>query len=166
MISIPFIANLYKNAKYHNFSAGIIIIDLIAFISYVIFPAGVFYFGDLQMVMGCIIGIRFSLKHIKPSQYYLIHGIIIGIFGALFSAFSMIIFDLITFVDITESLPEDLIVYVGFFLIEALIIGLITGLIIGGYFNYKNKKKNEAKNEKKTEQSSVEEEFYKSLELN
>jgi hypothetical protein len=158
VINIPFIANLYKNAKYHNILAGIITIDLIAFISYVIFPSGLFYFGDLQMLIGCIIGIRFSLKHIKPSQFYLTHGIIIGLFGALFSAFSMMIFDLITFVDINESSLADLIVYIGLFLIEGLIVGLITGLIVGGYFNHKYKEK--------VEQSSAEEEFYKSLELN
>ena len=155
MINIPFIANLYETAREKNILAGLIIIDLIAFVSYMIFPAGIIYLGDLQMFIGCIIGVRFSLKNIKSDQLYIKHGIIVGLGGAILSAFSMSIFDWIIFSGIEEFSPSFFIVIIGFFLIEALIVGLIIGLIVGGYYSYKNKTP--------PEKSSKEEEFYESL---
>ena len=107
------------------------------------------------MFIGCIIGVRFSLKNIKSDQLYIKHGIIVGLGGAILSAFSMSIFDWIIFSGIEEFSPSFFIVIIGFFLIEALIVGLIIGLIFGVYYSYKNKTS--------PEKSSKEEEFYKSL---
>ncbi|MBY8984941.1 MAG: hypothetical protein KGD65_07740 [Candidatus Lokiarchaeota archaeon] len=152
---MPFIANLYKSAKEKNILAGLIIIDLIAFISYMIFPAGIIYLGDLQMIIGCIIGVRFSLKNTKSDQVYIKHGVIVGLGGAILSAFSMSIFDWIIFSGIYGSSPSFFTVVIGLFLIEALIVGLIIGLIVGGYYSYKNKIP--------IEKSSNEKEFYESL---
>jgi len=146
---MPIIAQIYEKAKKKNLLAGIIIIDLIAFISYMIFPFGIIYLGDLQMIIGSIIGTSFCLKNIKSYQSYLKHGIMVGLVGTILSAISMSIFDLIIF---QTNLPF---VIIGFFLIEALLLGLIIGGIISGYYSYKHKTP--------IKTSSIEEDFYNSL---
>lgn len=143
------IANLYQNARKNNILAGFIIIDLIAFISYIIFPFGIIYLGDLQMIIGSIVGTRFSLKNIKSYQSYLKHGIVVGLVGTILSAISMSIVEMIVY-------PANFaIVIIVFFLIEAFLLGLIIGGIIGSYYRYKNKAP--------TKTSSIEEDFYESL---
>ncbi|MFW9941588.1 MAG: hypothetical protein ACFFFT_11150 [Candidatus Thorarchaeota archaeon] len=157
MNNISFIANLYETAKEKNILTGLIIIDLIAFISYIIYPAGFLPIlqGDIQMVIGCIVGVRFALKNIKSNQYYIKHGIIVGLGGTMLSAISMTIFDWIILSGIEEISPPPFIVLFSLFLIEALIIGLLIGVIFGSYYSYKNRTPPEI--------SSKEEEFYESL---
>ncbi len=152
---IPFIANLYQNAKEKNILAGVVIIDLISFISYIIFSAGFFYLGDLQMVIGCIVGTYFSLKNIKSNQSFIKHGIMVSLGGTILSAISMSFFDWIIFWQITGFSLFSFLVIFGLFSIEALIIGLIIGGILGGYYHHTNKKG--------IETSPKEDEFYESL---
>ena len=90
MIDIPLITDLYQKAREKNVLAGLIIIDLIAFISYMIFPAGIFYLGDLQMSIGCIIGTIFALKNIKSNQSFLLYGAIVSLGGTILTAISCI----------------------------------------------------------------------------
>ena len=140
---------MYQNARKNNILAGFIIIDLIAFISYIIYPFGIIYLGDLQMIIGSIVGTRFSLKNIKSYQSYLKHGIVVGLVGTILSAISMSIVEMIVY-------PANFaIVIIELFLIEAFLLGLIIGGIIGSYYRYKNKVP--------TKTSSIEEDFYESL---
>ena len=107
------------------------------------------------MVIGCIVGVRFSLKNSKSDQMYFKQGILVGLCGTILSAVSMSIFDWILFSGIDESSPSFFLVIFGLFMIEALILGFIIGVIVGGYYGYKNKSP--------LETSSKEEEFYESL---
>ena len=152
---MSFIGNLYETAKKNNILGGIIFIDLIAFISYIIFPFGIFYFGDLHMIIGCIVGIYFTLKHMKPNQSVLILSILTGFIGSILTAVSYTLFDWILFLGILKDSPFMLLVISELFLIEAIIIGLIMGLIIGIYYNRRSKNL--------TESTSIEEEFYDGL---
>jgi hypothetical protein len=101
-----------------------------------IFPVGILYYGDLQLIIGCIVGIRFILKYNEQQRSFLVKGIIAGICGSVLTAISYSLFDLIVYAGMAFIL--GLIIF-DFYLIEALIIGTIMGGIVGGYFNYKYK---------------------------
>ncbi len=158
MTNISF-ATLYQKAREKNVLAGIVIVDLIAFISYVIFSAGIFYYGDLQMCIGCIIGTIFALKNIKSNQSYLKHGIIVGLGGTILTAISCSIFDWIILSSINGLNLSYFLIILGFFFIEAIIIGIIIGLTIGGimWIFYHSKDKS------LREKSIKEDEFYEGL---
>lgn len=140
------------DARDRNILSGLLLIDVIAFISYLIFPAGIFYRGDVQMTIGCIIGTRFALKNIKPNQSYLITGLVVGLCGSILTGVSLSLFDLMLF------LPSLFIVLIIFelYLLEAIIVGIVIGGIFGGYYSYSKKKK--------SKESEREQKFYKSLE--
>jgi tetrahydromethanopterin S-methyltransferase subunit D len=99
-----------------------------------IFPSGIFYFGDLQLIIGCIVGIRFTLKYNKQKHSFLVKGIITGICGSILTAVSYSVFDWVVYAGMAFILG---LIILEFYLIEAIIIGLILGGIIGWYFNYK-----------------------------
>ena len=130
---------------------GIIISYLITFIAYVIFPSGIFWFGDLQMVIGVAIGTRFALKNLKDFQSPLQLGIITALGGTILSAVSMSLFDWIIF-----SFVYSLGIILFSYLLEALIIGLCLGIILGLYFRAKHPNNTEKGNQKLDE-------LYKSL---
>ncbi|MFW9877867.1 MAG: hypothetical protein ACFFG0_32700 [Candidatus Thorarchaeota archaeon] len=136
---MPFIANLAQKAREKYILAGMIIIYSIAFISYVIFPSGIVYFGDIQMIIGCIVGIRFTLKNIKPSQSYFLHSIFVGLGGSILAGISFTMFDWVYFSEVLRYSFISLLIIIEFYLIEAIIIGLVMGIIIGKYFSYKSK---------------------------
>ncbi|MFW9894831.1 MAG: hypothetical protein ACFFD7_03420, partial [Candidatus Thorarchaeota archaeon] len=62
------IPKLYEKAKINNVFAGIIIGVLITLISYLLFPSGLVFFGDFQILIGQIIGVYFSLSNLKETQ--------------------------------------------------------------------------------------------------
>ena len=152
---MPFINDLAQKARKRNVLSGLIIIDVIAFISYTIFPSGIFYFGDIQMILGCIVGTRFTLKNIKPNQSYFLNGIFVGSVGAILTGISFTMFDWVYFSGILNYSYLMLLTIFELYFIEAIIIGLLLGFIVGGYYNYKNKTQ--------TKSSIVEDEFYESL---
>jgi hypothetical protein len=122
------IANFYQKAQKENVLTGIIISDLIAFIAYVIFPAGIIFFGDFQMVLGVVIGTYFALKNLKEGQTTLKYGMIVAIGGSLLTAFSMYFFDWTIYVIAAIPFPTIIIFS---YILEALIIGLAIGVIEG-----------------------------------
>lgn len=149
MSSIPIIANLYRKAKENNVLSGIIIFDVIAFLSYVINPISFFYAGDIDLIFGGIVALLFALKNRKEHQNALKISFIIGLFGAILSAFSISVFEWGVFI-----------VYTGFsfvvfwsllitFLLIAIFIGLILGLVIGYIYYRKNSKSSKSKSNSK-----------------
>lgn len=132
MIQIGIIANTYEKAKQRNVLGGIVISDLIAFIAYVIFFSGFFWFGDFQMVLGVAIGTRFALKHMKEFQSPLKLGLTVALGGSILSAVSMFIFTWVIYF-FNPALLDFFFLYI----LEALIIGLFLGIILGLYYRSK-----------------------------
>ena len=140
VVQIGIIADLYQKAKQRNMLGGIIISYLITFIAYVIFPAGIFWFGDFQMALGVAIGTRFSLKNLKEDQSPLKYGIITALGGSILTAISMSVFDWIIF-SFDPTIEYSLGIILFSYLLEALIIGLVLGMILGLYFRSKYRDK-------------------------
>ncbi|MFW9969393.1 MAG: hypothetical protein ACFFDF_04270 [Candidatus Odinarchaeota archaeon] len=118
---------------------GVIITNLISFFLSIILPLNLVYTGDLQMVIGSIIGISYTLKKIKSNQSKSVYGIIVGLGGNILT---VILFIMLEGLVLSWSLmvtPLMLMSRIEFYLIEAIIISLGTGIIIGGYYDYKNK---------------------------
>ncbi len=132
------IAGLYQRAKEKSTLAGVIITYLIAFISFVIFPSGIIYSGDIQMIIGCIIGTRFTLRNNHSHRHYITYGIFVGLIGASLTCIS---YTTLVFIVLLESFFNSFAILVIFelYFIEAIIVGLTVGLIIGGYYNHKYK---------------------------
>ena len=153
---MPFIARLYEAAKQMNILGGTIISDLIAFISYAIYPAGLIAFGDIQMILGVSIGTYFTLKHLKKHQAALNTSLMAALLGSLLSAISMIIYDLTAYFLILRVISFGTLMNEIFsFLLEVLIIGVAIGLIEGLYFKRKKPKF--------IRKDNIDEEFYESL---
>ena len=120
-----------------------------------IFPSGIIYLGDLQMIIGCAIGTRFALKNAKLNQSLLLYGLIVGLVGTILSAISISIFDWIVF-STTQGFSFVLLMMIlGSFLIEALIIGLLIGGIVSVYYYFTSKTTSET--------TSIDDDFYESL---
>ena len=115
------------------------IIDIIAFLSYIIFPSGILFFGDFQMIIGCIVGTRFTLKNTKPNQSFIIYGLLVALGGSILAGISYTMFDWVYFLGVTSTDPFTLLITFEYYLIEAIIIGLLFGTIISYYYNRKNK---------------------------
>ncbi|MFW9819000.1 MAG: hypothetical protein ACFFE5_05270 [Candidatus Thorarchaeota archaeon] len=122
-----------------NVLAGVLIIDIIAFICYIIFPSGLLYFGDLQMIIGCIVGTRFTLRNIKPNQSFFVNGILVGLGGSILAGISYTMFDWVYFLGILSASPFTVLMTFEYYFIEAIIIGLLFGVFISYYYNYKHK---------------------------
>ncbi|MHA1477273.1 MAG: hypothetical protein ACTSPU_03650 [Promethearchaeota archaeon] len=149
MSSIPFIANLYSKAKENNVLSGIIIFDIIAFLSYVINPISFFYAGDIDLIFGGIVALLFALKNRKEHQNALKTGVYIGFFGGILSAVSISIFEWIFFIVIVGfSFTYFLSVLVTFLLIT-IPIGLVLGLLIGYIYYRKGEKSSKSKSRSK-----------------
>jgi hypothetical protein len=150
------ISEIYNKAKEKNILSGIIIADLITFISYLIFPSGIIFFGDLHMIIGVSIGIYFGLSNKKKKDSEMKTSLFIGFFGALFAGISMSFFEWILYITSYRFSIIALLFFIIVFTIEALIIGLPISLVFGLYFKKKRKRM--------VSVSKVDEEFYKSLE--
>ncbi|MFW9866067.1 MAG: hypothetical protein ACFFEN_08200 [Candidatus Thorarchaeota archaeon] len=140
------------DARDKNILSGLLLIDVIAFICYLIFPSGLIYLGDVQMTIGCIIGTRFALKNIKLNQSYLSTGLVVGLCGSVLTGISFSLFEWIAF---SSSLFVKLIIF-ELFLLEAIIVGIVIGGIFGGYYSRSKKKK--------IKEPERDQKFYKSLE--
>ncbi|MBD3198278.1 MAG: hypothetical protein GF317_24730 [Candidatus Lokiarchaeota archaeon] len=147
---MSFIKNVYVYAKTNNLLFGIVIIDLVSFISY--FLSGgvsILITGDIQLLFGVILGVWFALKFLHNKKKSIILGILVGSIGAVLSALSLAIFQW-TF---AQSVIIDIVII---YLYPAVIIGPIAGLAVGMVYYLKDKTKSEPIDDS--------DEFYKSLE--
>jgi len=150
------IANFYDKAKEKNIFSGIIIVDLITFISYIIFPFGLFFYGDFHMILGVLLGVYFGLSNKKKHQLEIKLGLVIGFIGALLAAISMTMFEWVSFT-VSQGLSINaFLFYFSIFIIEAVMIGLAVGILLGLYFRRKNRRI--------ILEDEIDEDFYKSLE--
>ncbi|TFG27092.1 MAG: hypothetical protein EU532_08220 [Promethearchaeota archaeon] len=143
--------------KTNNILSGIIISDLISFISYFIIPSGLIFLGDFHILIGVLWGTYFAVKYLKKKQNYFKNGLKIGLISSYISALSIFFFEL-PFILSSYTFSIDLvIILLSFFSIEAIIIGIIVGLIIGYYFYTKEG------GDKEHQKNKTESEFYNSL---
>ncbi|HDZ17643.1 hypothetical protein LCGC14_0820990 [marine sediment metagenome] len=150
------ISNFYDKVKEKNIFSGVVLVDIITFVSYIIFPFGLFFYGDFHMILGVLFGVYFGLSNKKERQIEFKLGLLIGFVGAILAAISMTMFEWVSF---TVSQGFSLMAFSFFlsvFLIEGLVIGLSVGFVCGFYFYRKNKRI--------FFESKIDEEFYKSLE--
>jgi len=146
---MPFFKDFYEYAKRSSIIFGIFFNDIITFISYII-SLGAYFItpGDIQMLFGVILGVIFSLKYRKPHQSPLLYGIFVGIMGTFLSAFTLSLFQM------AYIMKLDLVIFI-VYLFPAIIIGPLIGAIIGLIYKIK---------QKRTNNSSIDEDFYNSLE--
>lgn len=142
MIFIPAIANLYTRAKENNILSGILIFDIIAFLSYVINPFSIVYVGDIDLIFGGIVGLLFAFKNRQKDQTVLKTSLYVGLIGAFLPAFSIIVYEWIF-----GSIPflELLIT----FLLIAIVIGLVLSLTFGFIYYRKDLKQSSLKSDSK-----------------
>ena len=145
MSSIPFITNFYNKTKENNLLSGIIIFDIIAFLSYVVNPFNLFYPGDIDLIFGGIVALLFALKNRNELQTAFKTAIYVGLIGAILSAVSISVFEWVFFI-----------IYEGFsfitflsllltFLIVAILVGLVLSVLIGYLYYRKDLNSSKAK---------------------
>ena len=160
MIYIPFISDLMKNARERNIEAGIILFSIFSFFIYIstrIFYAGYILFADLHLLVGSIIGIRFTLKNQKEEQTTLKTGVITGLGGGVLATLLMSIFEWIIFSLVEEFNPFALLIFFGYYVISGVVIGLLMGAIVSTYFMYIEVKRPEEVDK------HIDEDFFKDL---
>lgn len=158
MIKITSISDYIKE---NNVESGIIINTLVSFILYIStwhFYAGVILFGDIQFLIGSVIGVYIAIKNKKPNQSILKYGIITGIVGGIFTSILIALFDWILY-----SLRVGVNIYSFFILLllmllSGIAVGLLGGAGMGAYFMYK-----EVKGERIKEDKGLDEDFFKDL---
>lgn len=143
--------------KSNNILSGIIISDLISFISYLIIPSGLLFLGDFHILIGVLWGTYFAVKYLKTKRNYIKNGIKLGLISSYISALSIFFFEIPFILSIYTFSITLIIIVLSFFSIEAIIIGIIVGLIIGYYFYTKEG------GGKDHQQNTAESEFYNSL---
>jgi len=142
---IPIIADIYRKAKEKNILAGILIFDIIAFLSYVVNPFSLFYASDIDLIFGGIVALLFALKNRNVNQTAFKTAFYVGLIGAILSAVSISVFEWVFFI-----------IYTGFsfitfssllltFLIVAILVGLILSVLIGYLYYRKDLNSSKAK---------------------
>jgi predicted membrane protein len=132
---MPFIAEFFDYIKKHNIIFGIFITDVIVFISYLVsFGARFYFMGDIQFLVGNLIGVYFALRFRKPHQSPLKYGLLVGIIGSLISIITLTLFQW------SYALKISIEILIAF-LIPGIIIGTLMGFIIGYIFKLRSKKK-------------------------
>lgn len=159
MIYIPFISDLMKKARERNIEAGIILFSLFTFFIYIStrrIYAGYLLFADLQLLIGAIIGVRFTLKNQKTEQATLKTGVITGIGGGALAILFISVYEWIGFSLVEGFNIIVFFVFFGFYIISGGVIGLLMGAMVSTYYMYLEVKRPE-------EDKHIDEEFFKDL---
>ncbi len=149
-----------KNARERNIEAGIVLFALCSLIIYIptsFFIVRLILFADLQLLIGAIIGLRFTLKNQEPETDTLKTGVITGISGGVLSAVFIAFYEWII-LSILEGQANilALIWFILYILISGLVIGLIMGALMSTFSMYKEVKKPD-------EDKHIDEDFFKDL---
>jgi len=132
----------------YNVMIGVLLCALSTSILILIFPMGLFFLGDIYLVVGGGIGLYFTFKNRKESQSHIKTGIIVGLTGPVLSliliSFFMWIwysltwgFDFIIFLQYIFSF----FVYYGIFYV---LVGVILGYLFGNYYRKREAVKTES----------------------
>ena len=148
-----------KNARERNIEAGIVLFALCSLIIYIptryVYP-GVILFADLQLLIGAIIGLRFTLKNQKPEQETLKTGVIAGVGGGALSAIFIGFYEWIILSILEGLYLVALFYFIFYILISGVVIGLIMGALMSTFYMYKEIKRPD-------EDKHIDEDFFKDL---
>ena len=148
-----------ENAREKNVESGIILVALCSLIIYI--STSFFYFGfifwaDYQILIGTIIGVRFTFKNQKPEQATLKYGVLTGIGGGGLSALFISIYEWIL-ISVIQGIDLWVLFFIFLYiLISGGVIGLIIGALMSTFYMYKEVKRPE-------EDKHIDEEFFKDL---
>ena len=159
MIYILFISDLMKKARERNIEAGIILFSLFSFFIYIStrrIYAGYLLFADLQLLIGVIIGVRFTLKNQKTEQATLKTGVITGIGGGALAILFISVYEWIGFSLVEGFNIIVFFIFFGFYIISGGVIGLLMGALVSTYYMYLEVKRPE-------EDKHIDEDFFKDL---
>ena len=159
MIYILFISDLIKKARERNIEAGIILFSLFSFFIYIStrrIYAGYLLFADLQLLIGAIIGVRFTLKNQKTEQATLKTGVITGIGGGALAILFISVYEWIGFSLVEGFNIIVFFVFFGFYIISGEVVGLLMGAMVSSFYMYKEVERPE-------EDKHIDEEFFKDL---
>ncbi len=148
-----------KNARERNIEAGIVLFALCSLIIYIptgyVYP-GVILFADFQLLIGAIIGLRFTLKNQKPEQETLKTGVIAGVGGGALSAIFIGFYEWIILSILEGLYLVALFSFIFYILISGVVIGLIMGALMSTFYMYKEIKRPD-------EDKHIDEDFFKDL---
>ncbi len=155
-----YISDFKKNARERNIEAGIVLSALCSLIIYIptrFFIVRLILYADIQLLIGAIIGLRFTLKNQEPETETLKTGVITGISGGALSAVFIAFYDWIL-LSILEGqvIILALVWFILYILISGVVIGLIMGALLSTFFMYKEVKRPD-------EDKHIDEDFFKDL---
>jgi hypothetical protein len=155
------ITSISDYIKENNLESGILINAFVSFLLYIatwyVYP-GIILYGDLQLLIGAIIGVRITIKYKNPDQSILKYGIITGIIGGVFGSILIA-----TYIWILFSIGVGFSILILFwnillFLFSGIAIGLLGGAALSAYYMYK-----EVKGERIRKDTDLDEAFFKDL---
>ncbi|MFX0010424.1 MAG: hypothetical protein ACFE9R_08930 [Candidatus Hermodarchaeota archaeon] len=149
MITIPAIANFYSKAKEHNIISGIILFDIITFLSYIINPISIIYPGDLDLIFGGVVSLLFALKNRKDNQNVIELSFYVGFFGACLSALSISALEWIVFIVSGGYSIITLLSFLFTFISMAFIFGLVLSSLLGYIYYRKDRNLRQSKSNTK-----------------
>lgn len=156
MSSIPIIADIYSKAKEKNILSGIIIYDIIAFLSYVINPISIIYASDIDLIFGGIVALLFALKNRKEDQTAFKTAFSVGLTGAIISAVSISVFEWVFFIIFTGFDFITFWVLLITFTLIALFVGVVLSLLIGYIYHSKDRSSRKSKSNSKYDDEYLE----------
>ena len=126
---------IYSYMKEHNILTGILIFDIL---SLILFPLTPFMFiipGDVDIILGAIIGFLWAIRYREKSQQIWKIVLIVGILGSLLSTISITIIAIVLSQP-TPNFNESLLIFSLNLMIYEL-LSLIIGMMIGIIFYFK-----------------------------
>ena len=133
-------------AQRYNVVLGILLFAFSTSVLLSFIPFGIFFTGDLFLVIGGSIGLYFTFKYRKESQSHVKTGIIVGLIGSVLSLILIGLFDwIIYFIPLYGLGLIPLLNYLLYLFIYYGIIYAIVGLLIGYLFGNSNRKRDTLK---------------------
>ena len=119
---------------------------------------GLFLYADLELFLGAIFGVIYTLKNRESEQPILKFGIFVGIIGGIFTSLVISIYETVLYAVVFGL---DIIFFLLFFVFLALsggVTGLLGGALVSSYYLYKD-----MKSEKDDDSKHLNDDFFDDL---
>lgn len=151
---IPIISEFSQRAKRNPYLSGIIFSSGITLFTYFIsFGTSLLFLGDIHMIIGNVIGIRFTMKYNRSDTSPLIIGSSLGAISGIISAISLSFFELGFYMARFGFELAILFDRLNTFIWGGIIIGAAIGFLFGFYYLRKSEPK----------ETLVDDEFFEDL---